>query len=116
MGVSGNEELGRAGEERSADRGVVVAGIAADVLDKHVDILALEAVQLTIHEPQVAAVAVAADGAERTEGGQTLGHLHSADIACMPYLVAGFEVMKVLLVPIAMGVADDSDSFSQTRQ
>ena len=107
--VSADEELRRRGVERGANAGVVVARIAADVLDEHVHVLALEAVQLAIHQPKVAAVAVAADGTQRPERSQPLGHLDGADVAGVPDFVAGLEIVQVFLVPIAVGVAEDAD-------
>ena len=105
MTMPRDEELRRIGKERGAHAVVVVAGIAADMLDEHVDVLTLEAVQFPIHQPQVAAVAVATDGAQGPERRQPLGHLYGADVAGMPYLVAGLEIMQVFLVPVAMCVA-----------
>ena len=67
MRMSGDEELRRIGEKRRADGEVVVTGIAADMLDEHIDILALEAVQFAVHQAEVTAVAVAANGAEGAE-------------------------------------------------
>ena len=74
------------------------------MLDEHIDILHLETVQFTIHQPQVASIAITADSTERTESSQFLSHLHTTDIPCVPYLVAGFEVMEVLLVPVTMRI------------
>ena len=99
--MSSHKQLWGIGVERRADARVIVAGIAADVLDEHVDILALEPVQFTVHQPQVPAVAVATDSPERTEGSQFLCYLHTTDIPCVPDFVAGFEV---LLVPIAVRI------------
>jgi hypothetical protein len=115
MRVAGNEELWRTGKERRADGGVVTSGVAADVLDEHVNILTLEAVQLAIHQSQVAAVAVATDSPQWPESGKPLCHFDRTDIACVPYLVAGFEVVQILLVPIAVGVADDAYAFQELR-
>ena len=76
------------------------------MLDEHIDILALETVEFTIHQAQVAPIAVATNSPERSEGCQFLGHLHTADVASMPYLVAGLEVVQILLVPVAVCVAE----------
>ena len=103
--MAGNEQLGRRGIERGADRRVVVAGIAPNMLDQHVNILTLEAVEFAVHQPQVATVAVAADGTERAERCQPFCHLNGADVARMPYLIARFEVVQVLRVPMGVGVA-----------
>ena len=103
--MTSHKQLWRIGKELRADRGIVVAGIATYVLDEHIDILALKAIQLTIHQSQVAPIAIAAYCTERTEGSQFLGHLDTTYIACMPYLIAGFKVVQVLIVPIAVGIA-----------
>ena len=103
--MTSHKELRRIGKECRAYAEVVVARIAADMFDKHIDILALESVQFTIHQPQITAVAIATDSAEWTEGCQFLCHLYTTDISCVPDLVAGFEVMQVLLVPIAVRIA-----------
>ena len=88
-----HKELRRIGKECRTHAEVVVARIAADMFDKHIDILTLESVQFTIHQPQVSAVAIATDSAEWTEGSQLLCHLYTTDISCVPDLVAGFEVV-----------------------
>ena len=108
MGVTGNEKLRRTGKERRTDRRVVIARITADVLDEHVDILTFETVQFAVHEPQIASVTIATDSTEGTKGRQALSHLYRADIAGMPYLITGFEVVQILLVPITVGVADNA--------
>jgi hypothetical protein len=81
------------------------------MLNQHIYILALKTVDLTIHQSQVASVAVTTDSPERTELSQPVGHLHTTDIACVPNLVAGFEIVQVLIVPVAVCIADDADSF-----
>ena len=111
-----NEQLRRQAVEQRAHRRVVVAGVAANVLDEHVDVFALEAVQFAVHEPQVAPVAVAAHGAQGSERRQFLGHLNRTDVACVPNLVAGFKVVQVLLVPVAVGVADDAYLFQNLEK
>ena len=91
--MTSHEELRRIGKECRTHAEVVVTGIATDMFDEHIDILALKPVQFTIHQPQITAVAVTTDCAKRTEGCQFLCHLHITDISCVPDLVAGFEVM-----------------------
>ena len=108
MRMTSNEKLGRTGKERGTDRRVVVARITANMFDEHVDILTLEAVQFAVHEPQIASVTIATDSTEGTEGRQALSHLYRADIAGMPYLITGLEVVQILLVPITVGVADNA--------
>ncbi len=93
------EELRRIGKECRAYAEVIIAWITADMFDEYVDILTLESVQFTIHQPQITAVAVATDSPERSEGSQFLCYLHTTDIPCVPDFVAGFEVVQVLLIP-----------------
>ena len=111
MGVACDEELWRTSKERGADAWVVTAGITTDMLNEHINIFALKAVQFAIHKSQITTVAVAADGTEWAESRQALSHFYRTDVAGMPYLVAGFEVMQILLVPKRVGVAENSDSF-----
>ena len=109
--MSCDKEVWRIGKERRSHADVVVSGIAADMLDEHIGILTLEVVQLAIHQPQITPVAVAADSPERSEGSQFLCHLHTADIAGVPDFVARLEVVQVLLVPIAVRIAQYAYSF-----
>ena len=67
MRMSRHEQLRRIGIEHGAHGVVIIAGIATNMLDEHINILALETVQLAIHQAQVTAVAVAADGTERAD-------------------------------------------------
>ena len=115
MRVTSYEELWRIGKEQLPHADIVVAWIATNMFDQHIDILALETVQFAIHQSQVASVAVAADSSQGTILSQFLSHLQRADIASMPYLVAGLKVMEVLWVPVAVGVADDADSLHDLR-
>ena len=91
--MTSDKELRRIGKKCRTHAEVVVAGIATDMFDEHIDILALKSVQFTVHQPQVSAVAVTIDSPERTKGSQFLCHLHITDIPCVPDFVAGFEVM-----------------------
>ena len=109
--VTGNEELRRLTIEQSAHRRVVVARIAAYMLDEHVNILAFETVQFAIHESQITSVAVATHSPKRAKSRQFISHFHRADVACVPYLVARFEIVQIFWIPIGMGVADDADFF-----
>ena len=106
-----HEQLWRISKECRADAGIIVARIAADMLDEHIHILDLESVQFTIHQPQITTIAIATDSPERTESSQFLSHLHTADITCMPNLVTRFEVMQILIVPIAVRIAQYTYSF-----
>lgn len=130
--VAADEELWRVGVDLALDAAVVLARVTTDVLHEYIDIFTLEAQHLGEHATEVAAVAVAADGADdaaalrralgklliriatstrlRINSGslQTFDGLHGANIACMPNLVALLEVRQEFIVPIAVCVADDS--------
>ena len=106
-----DEKLRRIGVDLPSDARVVVARIAADVRHQNLDILAFPTEFFGIHQPKVAAVAVAADCPKRTERSQSIGHFGRADVACVPDFVARLEIVQVFVVPIRMGVAEDSDFF-----
>ena len=108
MGMPGYKQLRGRRINQSAHRRIVVARIAADVFDEHVDILAPEAVQLAIHQSEVAPVAVATDGTKGSKLCQPFSHFNRADVACMPNFIAGLEIMQIFVVPIGMGVTDDT--------
>ncbi len=93
MTMTRHEQLRRIGIEHATNAVVVVARIATDVFDEHVDILYLKTIKFAIHQPQVTAVAIATNGTERSERCQFLCHLHTADITGVPYLVAGLEIV-----------------------
>lgn len=109
--VARDEEPGRSREEHAADAAVVMAGIAADVLHEHVGGFAAEAQHDGEEAAQVAAVAVAAHGTERAEGGEAFGHLERADVARVPYLVTLGEVLRVAVVPVSVRVGEQAYSF-----
>ena len=105
MRVACNEELRRIGKKRGAHTEIIVARIATNMLNEHIDILALETVQLTIHQAKVSPVAVATYSPERTESCKFLRYLNTTDIAGMPDFIAGFKVMQILIIPVRVGIA-----------
>ena len=109
--VACDEQLGRRGKECGTYARVVVAGITAYMSHQHVHILTLPSQPFGEHPTEVTAIAVATDSPQRPEGGKSLGHLSRSDVAGMPYLVAGLEVVQVLFVPIGVGIAEYSDFF-----
>ena len=48
--MASNKQLWRIGIERSNNRMVVIARIAANMFNKHIDILALKAIYFAIHQ------------------------------------------------------------------
>ena len=103
--MSRHEQLRRIGIEHGAHGVVIIAGIATNMLDEHINILALETVLFTIHQPEVATVTVATYSPERTEGSKFLRYLDTTDIAGMPDFIAGFKVMQILIIPVRVGIA-----------
>ena len=106
--MAADEELRRTGIETASDAGVVVAGIAADVLHEHFDALALESVFLAEHVAEVATVDVAIDGTQRCNLLQPLGQFDRADVAGVPDFVTFAEVFLVTFVPESVGVGEES--------
>lgn len=104
--MSADEERGRTHEEGAANGGVVVAGVAANVLDEHVGSLDGEAVDLWVAQADVASVDIAMYGAEGAEGFELLGYLERTDVAGMPHLIALGKVPCVAFVPMAVGVRE----------
>ena len=111
MRMARDEKLWRRGIDLSSDGGIIVAGITADMLHKHIGVLASESELFGKHESEVAPIAVAADGSEGSEGSKSVCNLRTADVARMPYLVAGLEITEVFVVPECVGIAYDSYSF-----
>ncbi len=109
--MASDKKLWRIGIEQAPHRIVIIAGIATDMFDEHIDILTFEAVQFPIHQSEVPPVAVSTDRPERSELRKAFRHLHRPDISCMPYLVTGFEIMQIFRIPIRMRITDNSDSF-----
>lgn len=97
--MSAYEEFGRTFVNLFSDACIILAGITSDVLHQNVHVLTLEAQHFGIHHTEVAAVAVAADGAQRSELGEALRKEWGADVAGVPYLVAWLEVSQILVVP-----------------
>ena len=114
--MTSHEELRRIGKECRAYAEVIIAWITADMFDEYVDILTLESVQFTIHQPQIAAVAITTDSPKRTESSQFLCYLHTTDIPCVPDLVAGFEVVQVFLIPIAVCITQNANPLHRSNR
>ena len=108
--VARNEEVGRVGKDFRADASVVVAGVSADVFHQDVGLLHAEAQNFGEQAPHISAVDIAVNGSQRADVGQAVGHFHGADVACVPYFIALGKVFFVALVPIAMGIAEQSNS------
>ena len=65
--MASNKQLWRIGIERTNNRMVVIARIATNMFDKHIDILALKAIQFTIHQTQVSPITITTYRTKRPE-------------------------------------------------
>jgi hypothetical protein len=81
------------------------------MFDKHIDILAFKAIKFTVHQTQVTSITVTTDSTKWTELCQAVGHLNATYIASMPYLITGLKIMQIFIVPVAVCITDDADSF-----
>ena len=95
------------------DGTVVVARVTSDVLDENIDLLAAETVFVVEHQPQVASVDVAINGAKHLvtvlafsdwHGGKAVGKFGGANVASVPYFVAFSKVFLKAVVPVTMCV------------
>ena len=111
MAVTADKEGRRVGVELVDDTAVVATRIAADVSHQDVGSLAGPPQFLGEHEAEVAAVAVADHGTQGAESGKAIGKLGAADVAGVPYLVALGEVLEVLIIPVGVGVAQETYAF-----
>lgn len=103
--MSADEQLWRSGIELLGDAAVVVARIAADVLQKYINILALETQNLWIAYSQVTAVAVSAYGPEDgLHSLEPVGKFCGTNVASMPNLVYIAKIGLIFIIPIAVGV------------
>ena len=100
-----HKQLWRIGEERRANAEIVVARITADMFDEHIDILNLESIQFTIHQPQIAAITIAAYSTEGPKSRQFLRYLDATNVTSVPYFITRLEIMEIFLVPIAVRIA-----------
>ncbi len=98
-------------EERLPNTGVVVAGIATNVLDEHIHTFTAEAEALRKFPAQVAAIYISIDSRQRTDGIELFGHFHRADVASMPDRITGRKILDITFIPIAMGVGQEAYTF-----
>ena len=111
VGMSRDEKLRRANKHLSDDASVVVARIAADVLHQDIGILTFEAQRCWEHAAKVAAVGVATHRAKRLHRFKAFGQFRRPDVAGVPNFVAVLEIRLIAVVPIAVSVREQSDSF-----
>lgn len=111
VGMSRDEKLRRANKHLSSNAAVVVARIAADVFHEDVGLFTFETQRCREHAPKVAAVGVATHCAKRFHRSKAFGQFRRTDVAGVPNLVTVFEIRLVAVVPIAVCVREQSDSF-----
>ena len=74
-------------------------------------ILAFEAQSLGKHSPQVAPIYISTNCSQGFYFGQSLRHFERSNVAGVPYFVARVEVETIFIVPIAVRVANNADTF-----
>ena len=111
MGMPAYEKFRRTAHNLFPYAAVVVSGISSYMFHQHFGTFAVPTQFFGIHYAQVAAVAIAANGAKRLYFVKTLGYFHAAYVACVPNLVAFREILPVFLVPIAMSVRQKPYAF-----
>ena len=114
--MSSNEQLRRIGIQLTTHRVVIVTWIATDMLHQHLHIFAFPAQYFGIHQSEVTAITITTNRTKRTESCKFLCHLHTANVARMPYLVTRFEVVKILLIPVGVRVTDDAYLFHNPKR
>ena len=109
--VPRDKQMWRTYIQRASDATVVFPRITADVLHQDVGFLALETQGGGVKTAQFSSVDITTDRAQRTNGCQTLGQLHCANVSGMPNLIALGEVFLVAGIPITMGVGQQTYAF-----
>lgn len=120
MGMSGYEKLRRFFSDLLENSTIITPRITADVLHKHLNVLAFESQYLWKHTQEIPSVSISLYRTHnapfgivcRAEWcGKAINDLRRADVARMPYLIALVKVRQVAFVPIRVGVTDYAYSF-----
>ena len=112
VAVSAYEELDGMLLQFGEDVAGPFARIASDVSHPDADTFERETLVLGIAQAHVLPIGVAPDDAARlARGFQSVADGNVDDIAGEPYLVAGFKVLQVAVIPHSVGVAHQADSF-----
>ena len=111
MAVAGYHQCYSVLNERTLHSGAVVPRIASYVAEPHSHSLAVEDFTLGNTAAHIRVVDVAADGSDRRYLGEAFDDGVVTDIAGMPNFPAVGEVSGIAVVPIGVGVAQDSYSF-----
>lgn len=104
MRVARNEEPRRMRINLAADAGIVLAGIAPNVLHQHIHLLTLPPIGFRESDANIAAVYVAIHRTQWSDFCQSVSHFHGADVARVPNFIAVLEMLCIAFVPTAMRV------------
>ena len=111
MAVAGYHQRYSVFDERTPHSGTVVPRIASYVAEPHSHALAVEDLALIDAAAHHCVVDIAADGSDRRYLGEAFDDGVVADVAGVPDFPAVGEVSGIAVVPIGVGVAQDSYSF-----
>lgn len=109
--VSADKQVGGVHRQLHPNARVIVAGRAADMGHEDTGLLHLEPESFMVVKAYVAAITVAADGAERCDALETRSNGGIADVSGMPYFVTAGKVRLKPVVPTAVGVREQSYAF-----
>ena len=104
MRVSCDKYLGLRHVDMLQRLGCVVSWVAADVCHQHLYALCLEEVELWEHTTHYAAVDISIHALKWLEGSYFICHLHRAEIARVPYLVAGCKELHKYIIKNTVSV------------
>ena len=99
-----DEQLWWASIYLSCNTRIIPTGITTNMLHQHFRFLALPAQHLWIHHTQVTTIDISAYCTQGAQGVQAFSNLQTADVTCMPDLIALTKIACILLIPKAMSV------------
>lgn len=99
-----DEKFWRVGEEHAPHPRVILSWIAAYMGHEDLHILTLPPQHLRESVMEIMAIYIAIDSSERSDHPETVSHLHRTNVACMPYLVAIFEILGKAIIPATVGI------------
>jgi hypothetical protein len=102
--MTADKQLWRVGVNLRLYQRTVPVGIAADVGNPNVHILAFKAQVFRVGFADVAAIYIAVNAFKRFKRSKFISHLYIAKITGMPNFVAVFKVFKNGIVKVAVGI------------
>ena len=102
--MAADKKPGRVPGQFFFDARCIPARVAADMDHKHFYFFAAPPFLLGIHRSYIPSVYIAPHALQRTKSLQPVGNFDGAEIACMPYFIAGFKIAKHLLVKEMVGI------------